>query len=147
MCLPLIRGSHVDPGNFRPLCVVPILAKVLEKLIANQLISYFEMHHLLHDHQGAYHCGRSSDQILLYAIDMIICSLDKGLTVSAALSFLDLRKAFDSLDHSILLERLHQLGMCDIELKWFCDYLSDRSQRIRYGTHYSEWGSVLGGIP
>ena len=117
----------------------------MEKLIANQLLSYFESHHLLHDHQGAYRCGRSSDQILLYSIDMIVSALDNGLAVCAA--FLDLRKAFDSLDHSILLERLHQLGVCDVELRWFCDYLSDRLQRVKCGDSYSEWGSVLGGIP
>ena len=50
----------------------------------------------------------------------IVSVLDKGLaTVCAA--FLDLRRAFDSLDHSILLWHLHQLGVCDMELKWFCN--------------------------
>ena len=116
-------GSCDDPGNFRPISVVPIIAKVLEKLIANQLLSYFETHHLLHDHQGAYRCGRSSDQILLYSIDMIVSAFDKGFAVCVA--FLDLRKAFDSLDHLILLNHLHQLGVCDMELKWFCNYLSE----------------------
>ena len=41
-------------------------------------------------------------------------------------AFLNLRKAFDSLDHLILLKRLHHLGICDMELKWFCNYLNDR---------------------
>ena len=59
-------GSCDDPGNFRPISVVPIIPKVLEKLISDQLLDYFETHHLLHDHQGAYHCERLSDQILLY---------------------------------------------------------------------------------
>ena len=102
------------------------------------------MHHLLHDHQGAYWCGRSLDQILLYSIDMIVSALDKGSAVCAV--FLDLRKAFDSLDHLILLKHLHQLRVCDMELKWFCNYLSDRLQRVKCNNSYSEWGSVLGGI-
>ena len=124
-----------------------MIAKVLEKLITNQFLSYFETHHLLHDHQGAYRCGRSSDQILLYSIDMIVSPLDKRLAVCAA--FLDLRKAFDSLDHSILLKCLHQLqlGVCNMELKWFCNYLIDRLQRVKCDNNYSERGSVLGGIP
>ena len=75
---------------------------------------------------------------------MIVSALDRGLAVCAA--FLDLRKAFGSLDHSILLKRLHQLGVCDMELKWFCNYLNDHQQRVKYGHSYSEWGSVLGGI-
>ena len=47
----------------------------------------------------------------------------------------------------ILLKHLHQLGVCDMELKWFCNYLSDRLQRVKYNNSYSEWGSALGGIP
>ena len=57
------------------------------------------------------------------------------------------KKGFDSLDHSILLKRLHQLGICDMELKWFCNYLSDHLQRVKHDHSYSEWGSVPGGIP
>jgi len=44
-------------------------------------------------------------------------------------------------------KRLHQLGICDLELKWFCKYLSDRLQRVKFDNSYSEWGSVLSGIP
>ena len=80
------------------------MAKVLEKLIS-------QTYHLLHDHQGAYRCGRLSDQILLYFIDKIFSALDQGLVVCSA--FLDLKKAFDSLDHLILVKRLHQLSIGD----------------------------------
>ena len=95
-------GSCDDLGNFRPISVVPVTVKVLEKLISFQLSSYLEDHDLLYDHQGAYRCGRSADQILLFVADIVTCALDKGSTVCAA--FLDLRKAFDSLDHTILLD-------------------------------------------
>ena len=71
------------------------MAKVLEKIIAAQLSLYLESHHLLNDLQGAYRHGRSTDQILLYAVDKIVQAV--GNSVCAA--FLDLRKAFDSLDH------------------------------------------------
>ncbi len=86
-------------GIFIPYLVVPIMAKVLEKLIANHLSSYLESHSLLHDHQGAYWSGRSSEHILLFAVDTIVHALDRGLAVCG--SFLDLRKAFDSLDYVI----------------------------------------------
>ena len=68
---------------------MPIVAKILEKLIANQLIAYLEGHQLLHDHQGAYRCGRSSEHILLHAIDIIVNSQNGGAVVCAV--FLDLR--------------------------------------------------------
>ena len=64
---------------------------------------------MFHDHQGAYRHGRSSEQILFFAVDAIVRALDRGLVVCAA--FLDFRKAFDSLDHVILLRRLQQLGV------------------------------------
>ena len=138
-------GDTSDLGNFRLISVVPIVAKILEKLIANQLCGYLESHQLFHGHQGAYRCGRSSEQILLYAVDTIINSLDGGKVVCAA--FLDLRKAFDSLDHALLLQRLHHLGICSTEIQWFSSYLSDRVQRVKYDNSYSGWGPVLGGIP
>ena len=111
----------------------------------NQLCGYLESHQLFHGHQGAYRCGRSSEQILLYAVDTVINSLDGGKVVCAA--FLDLRKAFDSLDHALLLQRLHHLGICGAEIQWFSSYLSDRVQRVKCNNSYSGWGPVLGGIP
>ena len=85
---------------------MPVAAKILEKLIASHLGMYLESHNLLHEHQGAYCHRKSSEQKLLFAVDScsIVRALDQGLVVCAA--FLDLRKAFDSLDHVILLERL-----------------------------------------
>ena len=114
-------GSCDDPGNFRLISVVPITAKMLEKLISFQHSSYLEDHGLLHDHQGAYRCGHSADQIVLFVTDIVTCALDKGSTVCAA--FLDLRKVFDSLDHAILLDRLYKLVLscCDFVITLLID--------------------------
>ena len=138
-------GSFEDPGNFRPISVVPIIAKLLEKIVAYQLNSYFEKNGLLFDYQGAYRRGRSTEQLLLTAIDTIIHAIDNKAI--ACVAFLDLRKAFDSLDHVILLQRLNSLGVRDVELAWFTDYLSDRFQRVKFNGKYSDWGLVKGGIP
>ena len=80
-------GDTSDLGNFCPTSMVPVVAKILEKLIANQLCGYLESHQLFHGHQGAYRCGRSSEQILLYAVDTIINSLDGGKVVCAVFGF------------------------------------------------------------
>ena len=105
-----------------------------------------EGHQLLYDHQGAYQCGRSSEQILLHAIDTIVNSLDGGAVVCAA--FLDLHKAFDSLDHVVLLQRLHCLGVCGASLRWFASYLSDRVQLVKSGGFFlsgvQSWGYTSG---
>ena len=82
-------GDPSDPGNFRTISVVPVVAKILEKLIVSQLRArgYLESHQLFHGHQGAYRCGRSLEKMLLYAVDTIVNSLDSGKVVHAA--FLD----------------------------------------------------------
>ena len=120
-------------------------SKVLEKFISNQLGLFLENHHLLNDLQGAYRHGRSTNHILLYAVDTITQALDAGNSVCAA--FLDLRKAFDSLHHHVLLQRLFNLGVSGTELRWFTNYLSHQMQRVKCGGNVSEWGSVMGGIP
>ena len=143
-------GPSDDPSNFRPICVVPVLAKILEKTVSEsiQLSSYLEQRSLLHPHQGAYRCGRSTEDILLAAVDCIVQSLDAGHPVCAA--FLDFCKAFDSLDHVILLTKLHHLNLSpqvDSDCVWFKDYLSDRQHRVKGVDSFFDWAFMKGGIP
>ena len=95
-------------------------------MVADQLGLFLESRHLLNDLQGAYHHCRSSEHILLYAVDTITQALDERDSVCAA--FLDLRKAFDSLDHCLLLKWLFNLGVSGVELTWFTDYFTQRLQ-------------------
>jgi len=101
------NGSSSDPGNFRPISVA--LAKILEKLVAAQLNQYLEQHTLLRPHQGAYCYGKSTEDVLLVAVDFITQCLDDGKAVCA--SFSDFCNAFDSLDHCLLLDKLFQLNI------------------------------------
>ena len=82
---------------------------------------------------------------ILYAVNSIIQELDKKHIVCCA--FLDLCKAFDSLYHVVLLQHLAALAVSHTSLKWFQNYLSDRSQRAKHVDIYSNWGTVTGGIP
>lgn len=138
-------GSHDDPSNYRPISVVPIVAKILEKIVSNELSSYLEENHLLHPHQGAFRCGKSTSDILLLAVDRIVNLLDCGKVVCAA--FLDLRKAYDSLDHCTLLQRIGELGVTNSVLRWFQNYLSDRTHRVKLGDRFSNWKQMKGGVP
>ena len=112
-------GDTENPSNFSG---ISLIAKALEKVVADQLGLFLEGHHLLNDLQGAYRHGRSAELILLYAVDTITQALDDGDSVCAA--FLDLRKAFDSLDHCLLLHCLFNLGISGPKLMWFTDYIS-----------------------
>ena len=107
--------------------------------------SFLEGNELLSLYQGAYCRAKSTEQLLLVASDTIAQALDSGK--SSCIAFLDLRKAFDSLDHVLLLQRLYRLGVCGKEIAWFTSYLSDHKQRVKCGSQFSEWSLVNGGIP
>ena len=115
------------------------------EFVSTQLGQYLEQNNLLHPHQGAYHCGKSTEDILLLAVDHIATSLDKGSVVCA--TFIDLRKAFDSLDHCLLLQRISELGVHSTVVEWFIDYLSNRCHRIKSSATFSSWRLMKGGIP
>ena len=83
--------------------------------------------------------------ILLVVVDAIVHRMDKKESVCVA--FLDLRKAFDSLDHCMLLHQLSNLGISNAVLRWFQDYLSDRTHRVKCHHQYSPWALMKGGIP
>ena len=74
-------------------------------------------------------------------------ALDDKKSIASCVAFLDLQKTFDSLDHKILLQRLSKLSINGIEIAWFTSCLSDRVQRVRHNSAYSEWGTVGGEIP
>ena len=105
---------------------------------------FLELNNLLHPHQGAYRCGKSTEDILLLAVDHIAALLDKGSVVCAA--FIDLRKAFDSLDHCLLLERISKLGVHCQVLEWFKDYLTDHYHKVKAASSFSSWRHMKGGI-
>ena len=109
--------------------------------MASQLSDYFETNHLLSDYKGAYRRGKSTEQLLLVVMDTVVQAIDNKNVTCAA--FLDLQKAFDSLDHVILLQRLSELGVNGIELVWFTNYLTNRLQRVKIGGTFSDWGLVL----
>ena len=82
--------------------------------MAAQVSDHLEEHELLNLHQCAYHRKKSTEQLLMVAVDSVAQAIDHNMSVCVA--FLDLRKAFDSLDHHILLKRLNLLGVCKSEL-------------------------------
>ena len=88
----------------------------------------------------------STEDILLLAFDnIIVASLNEGKAVCAA--FLDLHKAFDSLDHCLLLERISNLGVSTSVLSWFQNYLSGRVHSVKHCDEHSEWREMRGVMP
>lgn len=121
-------GDKTEKSNYRPIAVQPSISKIFEKCMLNQLITYFEVNRLLDLEQHGFRQNRSTITALISFVEQIIYSLDKGEhNVSA---FLDLTKAFDSVCHNRLIQKLQIYGVKDRELKWIQSYLEGRKQYV-----------------
>ena len=131
--------------NYRPVSVLPLFSKILERLMYNRLISFINKHNLLFNFQFGFREGHSTNLALIYLVDKISNSLDTGEYVLGL--FLDFTKAFDTVNHDILLQKLEHLGIRGISLNWFKSYLSSRSQYVDYSGVSSELQYIRCGVP
>ena len=144
--IPLYKsGPKSDIGNYRPISILPVLSKVLESLVHQKLISYLEENRLLYDHQFGFRSKRSTELAVTLLVDKIRKEADKGNITGAI--YIDLSKAFDTMSHSSLLDKLPSYGIKDLELLWFTDYLFLRKQIVEYDGVYSNTESVTVGVP
>uniref|UniRef100_A0A1B6H5G6 Reverse transcriptase domain-containing protein n=2 Tax=Homalodisca liturata TaxID=320908 RepID=A0A1B6H5G6_9HEMI len=117
----LKKGDSKNPLNYRPLAIQPALSKIFEKTMMIQLVDYFEKGNLLDLEQHGYRKNRSTVTALIDYIENVLENLDEGNHTVGA--FLDLTKAFDSVCHKTLLEKLESYGIEDKELSWHQSYL------------------------
>ena len=114
--------------NYRPISVPSALSKIFEKCVLNQITFYFILEGLFTCNQYGFRRGRTTTDCLVDLIEEITIALDQG---EYALSiFLDLSKAFDTVNHSILLTKLTFYGIEDLDNQWFDSYLHKRKQRV-----------------
>ena len=146
---PIIKKSNLDPGvfsNYRPISNLPYLSKCLERVIASQLQEYLQTNGLMDTMQSAYRPFYSTETVLVKVMNDFLLALDKGQQV--ALVLLDLSAAFDTIDHGILLHRLHhRYGITDKALQWIASYLHGRSQSVKLPHAQSSRQIVKCGVP
>ncbi len=139
------KGAHNEPENYRPISVLPVLSKVLERAVHQQLSEFLKEQNLLTKYQFGYRSNRSTNLVATLFLDDIRREVDVGNMVGAV--FIDLSKAFDTLGHSILLSKLPAYGVHDNELLWFTDYLFGRQQYVQLGKVTLSMRPIYSGVP
>ena len=144
--LPFIKKPNVfELGNFRPISLLSSLSKILEKCVFDQVCAYFEDNKLFYSSQYGYRKNHSTDYACVELVDKVMHDLDKGETPICF--FLDLSKAFDTLNHDILLSKLRYYGLDDNVIKWFKSYLTGRSQYVEIENTRSSTKPINTGVP
>lgn len=143
---PLFKGGDSTiPTNYRPVSLLSVVSKLLERIVHDQLAPYLSKWNILPDAQYAFRQNRSTEDALVLALDRLWSARDAGL--HSASVFLDLSKAFDKVQHSSLIELLYSIGITGPALQWFIDYLSRRKQVVVIGSSRSSTRSPSCGVP
>ena len=139
------KGKRDDPNNYRPISIIPTVAKIFEKIVYDQLCEYLNDNNLLTHCQSGFRSLHSTLTALIEATNCWSVNIDNGLVNGVI--FIDLKKAFDTIDHSVLIRKLHKYGVDRSSLKWFESYLCDRSQKCSINGHLSNIAPVSCGVP
>ena len=137
------KNKKTDVGNYRPISILNIVSKILEKAIYNQLENHLIQNNLLFHYQSGFRQSFSIDSCLIHLLDYIKCQSSRGFYTGMVM--LDLQKAFDTVNHAILLEKLRAMGLESVE--WFRSYLTERTQVVNIGKSFSDPLDVTCGVP
>ena len=133
-------GDQEIPSNNRPLSLLEVLSKVCERVALDQFSSYITENQRLSPHQNGNRKHHSTETLNIYITDKMLEAMDKKHVT--ALILLDLSKAFDNINHTILLHKLKCAGASSLAIQWFESYLSGRSQYVRIVSTVSSTSAI-----
>lgn len=138
-------GDKLDIVNYRPITLISNIAKIAEKVIKNRMTAFLDKHDLLSDRQYGFREGRSTQDAISYITDTIYRSLDDNKPTLCM--FVDLAKAFDTISHEILLQKLQRYGFRGNAYTLLQTYLEERVQYVQIEDCLSTAGTVKYGVP
>ena len=144
--VPLFKGGErEDRTCYRPISLLPAVGKLLEKVISVRTTKFLQKNNAFSNHQFGFREGFSTEYAILDIYEKLLCNLDKGLSSCAI--FLDLAKAFDSVDHGVLLSKLPKYGIRGKSFEFFKSYLTSRTQFVKLGGVSSSLLPIDFGVP
>lgn len=144
--IPLYKSNdHSLISNYRPVSVLPILSKIYERLMYNRIMDFINSYNILYDLQFGFRKNHSTNLALIYLIDKLKSEIDNGKIVLGV--FLDLKKAFDTVNHEILLNKLYKYGIRGKAFDWIKNYLFERKQFVCFNNVNSNKAIIKCGVP
>ena len=139
------KGDTNLPSNYRPISLTSIFCRMLESIIKNRIMSYFQANDFFCNEQHGFRSRRSCETQLLTVMEHWTRCIDDGTSVDVV--YLDFQKAFDKVPHRRLLTKLEAYGVNGSILHWIKAFLSNRKQRVVVRGALSEWSTVTSGVP
>ena len=144
--IPIFKsGDELECGNFRPISLLSNINRLFEKMMYSRVKAFITKHDILCPSQYGFRQNYSTEHALLDIVNKIQTNMDNKLFSCGI--FIDLKKAFDTVDHEILLYKLNHYGIRGIVNDWFQSYLTGRCQTIQIGTRISKKEKVVCGVP
>ena len=139
------KGDKSNPDNYRPISLLPCISKLLERMVQLQLVHYLQTNNILVQAQSGFRANHSTVTALVKVTDEWLIAMDGGKYTGVI--YIDLKKAFDTVDHDILLSKLSQLGVKHVTLQWFKSYLTERKIVTKVNDAFSEERVLTHGVP
>jgi hypothetical protein len=146
--IPIFKsGDRTLFTNYRPISILPVYSKILERIISKKLITFLNMSNQLYEHQYGFRPGHSTIHPIIQLLNQIAQENDKAKKHVTMSVFLDLSKAFDTISHDILIKKMENMGIRGVAQLWFKSYLSDRKQFMEFSNTKSSFENIKCGVP
>ena len=138
-------GDLLQPQNYRPISILPAISKIFERLAYTGIHSFLQQNNILNENQFGFRKGYSTEMALASFVEKITSALDKGQQTIGV--FLDLKKAFDTVNFHILFDKLNHIGIRGKSLELLQSYLGNRKQAVTISSFKSLFKEILCGVP